>query len=113
MGAFLQIRVTAVTFDPGQVEKAWPRLVRLAYPVEATPPAQRPGVLELVETLMDKVRLDDLAVPDEFDPVPGIRAASDQAERLKAALAERDPQTADSLSYTLEESLWDLERGLS
>jgi hypothetical protein len=112
MGAFLQIRVSAVTFDPGKVDKAWPGLVKLAFPTEATPPRERAGVLELVAALSDRLALGEVAESDGFDPRPGIRAASALAARLEEALAARDPQTADMLSYRIEDTLAELERGL-
>jgi len=112
MGVYLQIRVSAVTADPSQVKKAWPRLVRLAYPVEATPPREPFGVMELAATLLDLVHLDDIAVHGGFDPRPGIRAVGELARELDEALAARNPQTADSLSYAIEDALTELERGL-
>jgi hypothetical protein len=112
VGAFLQIRVSAVTADPAKVKKAWPQLVRLAYPVEATPSPEGLGVLELVATLEDRVRLDDIAVSGGFDPRPGIRAVAESARKLEEALASRNPQAADSLSYAIEDALSELERGL-
>lgn len=112
MGAILQIRVSAVTFDPSRVAGTWPRLLALAYPVEATAGQEMPGVLELVATLADRVRLDDLPAQDGFDPRPGIRAVSELALKLEAALADRDPRAADALSYAIEDGLTELERGL-
>ncbi|QLA15654.1 hypothetical protein [Desulfolutivibrio sulfoxidireducens] len=110
MGAILQIRVSAVTFDPRQVEKAWPRLVKLAWPPEATPPQGEPGVLELVTGLHDRLAFGDLAPQIRQNLEPGILRAAALKERLEQSLAARDPKTADSLSYQLEDVLLELER---
>jgi|GEM_PF-1288466 len=112
MGAFLQIRVSAVTADPAKVARAWPRLIKLAYPLEGAASEASPGVLELAATLGDRLVLGEVAEKDGFDPRPGIRAVAAVSVRLEEALAARDPQTADSLSYEIEDALTELERGL-
>ncbi|MFZ5813210.1 MAG: hypothetical protein ACOY4F_14325 [Thermodesulfobacteriota bacterium] len=112
MGAILQIRVSAETADPRLVEKSWPRLVALAWPVEATPPSGRPGVLELVSGLHDRLAFGDLDPGLREALGPGILRAQALKEGLEQALADRDPRTADRVSYQVEETLWELERGL-
>ncbi len=112
MGAILQIRVSAETADPRRVEKSWPGLTALAWPVEATPPSGPPGVLELVSGLHDRLEFGDLDPEVREALKPGILRAAALKERLEQALAGRDPRTADSVSYQIEDTLWELERGL-
>lgn len=112
MGAILQIRVSAETADPRLVEKSWPRLAALAWPVEATPPSGPPGVLELVSGLHDRLAFGDLDPAVREALRPGIVRAAALKERLEQALAGRDPRTADSVSYQIEDTLRELERSL-
>ncbi len=102
MGQYLQIRVSAETFDPAAVEKAWPRLCALA--------GGENRVLSLAEVLFDKVRFGDVPAELKDRLSPGLEKAAALAERLEAALADRDPQTADALSYELEDRLAELEK---
>ena len=63
MARCLQIRVSAFTYDEGDVRKAWPVLWRWAFE-ETTPafPYEMQGVLELVRALDDLYQFGD--VPD-------------------------------------------------
>jgi hypothetical protein len=108
MGRYLQIRVTATTYDPVEAEKAFPRLYDLAWPVAATAPAEPRGLLELTQALDDRVRLGEL--PQRTVLLPGVERAMAAKAALEAALSERDARTADRVSYALEDALAELEK---
>ncbi|WP_461209897.1 hypothetical protein [Desulfocurvus sp. DL9XJH121] len=113
MGRFLQIRVSASTFRPEDVWRAWPRLSALAWPyppVVAGPPAQERGVLELVATLGDRVRFE--LEQGELNPdfLSGIETAQALCADMDSALADWDAGRANSLSQEIEAALDDLER---
>lgn len=111
MGRILTVRVLAQTYDEAEVRKAWPTLIKLASPDDDWKAGPEPlGVQALV------VRLNDMAQfaqwPERVKAAlekPIARAASTVAD-LDEALAQRDPKRADSLTYSLENLLDDLER---
>lgn len=110
MGKFLQIRVIAQTYDEAAAEERFSKLYALAWPTEATPAAGPKGLLELTAGLDDAVRLGDLSGPERKALLPGVEKAMALKAGLEAALGERDPKTADKLSYDLEDALGELEK---
>lgn len=110
MGAFLQIRVSAKTYDPADVEKAWPKLCKLAWPPSGSPDSGEIGVLRLVDALHDQVRFGDIPEDEKKTLAPGAEKAAGLKERLEQALGDRDPKTADALSYQIEDALSELEK---
>ena len=110
MGRILQIRVLAQTYRPGDVEKAWPRLCVLAWPKPLARPDETVGVLELVRVLEEQFQFGSLAPEVKMELEPELRKAINLKSELEAALADRRPALADSLSYLLEESLDAMEK---
>ncbi len=114
MGKFLQIRVSAATWNPEDLEKAWPRLTKLAWPEDtpAEPGGAPRGVLELVDRLRDMARFEDL--PAEIAPVVRERLPELAQGRvnLAQALADWKPAEANELSVALEEGLAALDKAL-
>jgi hypothetical protein len=109
MGRTLQIRVSAWTFDPAEVEKRWPRLVALGF----SPPVllkQERGVLELTDNLVDRLSIGVLPKDAQAALAASIRKAGEARERLDAALADWDPRRANTESDVIEEALDDAER---
>jgi len=113
MGRTLQIRVSASTFDPAEVEKRWPRLSALAFSpvtvkIAALPPESR-GVLELVTHLADRLEIGLL--PDEaLSELPeGIRKAAAAKARLDAELGEWNARAANASTDAIEDALDELE----
>ncbi len=111
MARCLQIRVSAFTYDEGDVRKAWPVLWRWAFE-ETTPafPYEMQGVLELVRALDDLYQFGDL--PDTFRKVleqfyPTI---ANGVEDLKRQLANWNPQAANHAVDVIEDGLTDLEK---
>ncbi|QJB57511.1 hypothetical protein [Pseudodesulfovibrio sp. zrk46] len=104
MGRLLQIRVSAWTFSEDEVEKAWPALWKLVWG-EGGDAIPKKGVLELARAVFDAVRAG--LISDEKAAL--LREFADQVEdlriKLEAALADRNPQDADKLSYDLEDCL--------
>ena len=49
MGRTLQIRVSATTFDPAEVERRWPRLSALAFSPDGKLLAGEPGTVRGIE----------------------------------------------------------------
>jgi len=113
MGRVLQVRVSAATFDPVEVERRWPRLSALAFSpvavkIPALPPETR-GVLELVAHLADRLEIGLL--PDEaLRELPeGITKAAAAKARLEAALAEWNARAANTATDEIEDALDELE----
>jgi len=113
MGAFLQIRVSAATYDPAEVEKAWPKLCKIAWPPSGTPESGEIGVLRLADALYDQARFGDLPAETKEKLAPGAEKAAALKERLEQALGDRDPKTADALSYQIEDALKELEKAVA
>ncbi|HDQ41112.1 MAG TPA: hypothetical protein ENN39_08825 [Desulfonatronum sp.] len=113
MGKVLQIRVSAETYDPQQVERHWPRLSRLAWGVNATAEGRVMGVRELIAAVNDLWKFGNEWSEEIRETVgralPGLL---DLDHRLEAALADRRPDQADALSYEIEDVLDGLEREL-
>lgn len=109
MAKILIVRVSAQTWDEGEVEKRWPALCRLGFspPVLFNAPK---GVLELVEHLAD--RLDMGVLPEEEARLAGeaIRRAAQAKARLEAELAEWNAKAASALTDDIEEALDEAER---
>jgi len=107
MGRFLQIRVAAVTFSEDEVAKAYKSLWKLAWQDPDVIPKK--GVPELAEAIFDGVR-SGIIPKDKADK---LSEKAEEAENLRLKLVEavndRDPKTADKLSYALEDSLEALE----
>lgn len=109
MGRTLQIRVSAWTFDPAEVEKRWPRLVALGF----SPPVllqQERGVLELVDNLADRLGMGVLPEPAGKLLAEPLRRAAEARERLTAALAEWKAREANTATDDIEEALDEAEQ---
>ncbi|MGE4265618.1 MAG: hypothetical protein AB7E46_14230 [Desulfovibrio sp.] len=109
MGRILQIRVSAWTFDPAEVEKRWPRLVALGF----TPPVllkQERGVLELVDNLADRLGMGVLPEPAQSVLGDSLRRAAAARERLAAALADWNAREANAATDEIEEALDEAEQ---
>ncbi|MBG0789864.1 MAG: hypothetical protein H0S80_05125 [Desulfovibrionaceae bacterium] len=108
MGRYLQIRVSAWTFSEDEVEKAWPSLWKLVWG-DGGDAVPKKGVMELALAVFDAVRA-GLVEPRVAE---ALKDKADEADRLYhaigKALAARDPQKADRLSYELEDCLEALE----
>jgi len=109
MGRFVQIRVTAATYNPEAAAAAFPRLYALAWPPDEDRPVEPRGLLELVPTLADRVRLGD-PFPEREAMRTGLPPVVAARDGLETALANRDPRAADRFSYALEDALAELEK---
>ncbi|MBA4357467.1 MAG: hypothetical protein Q7U56_09890 [Humidesulfovibrio sp.] len=108
MGSLLQIRVSAWTFDPAEVERRWPRLVALGF----SPPTlfeQEKGVLQLVDNLADRLEIGILPEEAARELAGGIKKAAAARVRLDAALAEWDARVANTATDEIEDALDELE----
>jgi len=107
MGRILQIRVSAVTVSEDDVEKSYKSLWKMAWQDPDIMPQK--GVLDLTEAIYDGVRA-GLFPKDQADKLKDKAEAAESIRRnLVEALNSRDPQTADKLSYDLEDCLEQLE----
>lgn len=109
MGRTLQIRVSAWTFDPAEVEKRWPRLVALGF----SPPTllhQERGVLELTDNLVDRHDIGVLPKDAQTALAEPIKRLGAARERLTAALAEWNARAANTATDDIEEALDDAEQ---
>ncbi len=112
MGKYLQIRVSAWTYDEDEVRAAWPGLATLAWGEGRTGsslPGGRRGVTELAAALGDGLAFADWPDAVKKRLEPGIGKATALKTRLENALADWNPREADRLSYELEDTLTDLE----
>ncbi len=112
MGKYLQIRVSAATWGPEDLEKAWPRLWALAWPQEAPAGADPRGVLELVDRLRDMAQFGDLPTEAAGTVNECLPALAQARDALARALADWKPSEANDLSVTLEEGLAALDKAL-
>ena len=103
MGKILQIRVSAWTYDEGELERAWPRLADLAFSVPLK--RNRQGVLEMIEALDDGLRFMDWPEACKASLKPHLEHISSLKARLEGALADWDPRRANSLSDEIEDAL--------
>ena len=108
MGKYLQIRVSANTFNEDDVKKAWPSLWNLIWD-EGGDRVPKKGVMELALAAYDAVR----AGLVEARVAEALKEGAEEAARpyhaIEKALADRAPTEADRLSYELEDSLDRLE----
>ena len=103
MGKVLQIRVSAWTYDEGEVEEAWPRLAELAFSVPLK--HHKRGVLEMVTALDDGLRFMDWPPALKNSLAPGLQRVVAIRDQLEGALADWDPRRANALSNELEDAL--------
>ncbi|WP_462325797.1 formin-like protein 18 [Desulfoplanes sp.] len=115
MGRILQIRVMAYTYDEKDMEHEWPELTSLGFPPSSSPSviSPRKGVLELVDSLADQIRFGMLETSIETVLAKGINEATSVKKDLEQALADWNPQKANTLSDNLEEILEELEKSAS
>ena len=110
MGKVLQIRVTAETYDSDDVYKSWPRLSKIAWGDKRLSEDKTLGVRELVATLQDLWKFGDEWPADTKkmigDALPNIE---ELRKRLETALADRNAEQADRISYEIEDALDELE----
>ena len=107
MGKALQIRVSAVTWDEGLLEKLWPRLSELAFSVPLK--HEKHGVMEMVRALGDGIKFMKWSKERCEALGPGIERAVDIQRRIEGALANWNPREANALSDELESELDKLE----
>lgn len=113
MGKILQIRVSAYTYRPEDVEERYPRLTALAWPARgsgAPGPEPKIGLLEMVDALADQARFGDWSKELVADMEPVLATTQDRKAKLERALSDWDPHTADTLSYEIEDALAKLEK---
>ena len=109
MGDILQIRVMAYTPDVGDVEKKWPELSELAWPPANTYAPAKRGVLELVETLVARLRFEDVPKAKAAALLPDALKAKALIVDLENALGEWNPSLANKISVQLEDAVTALE----
>jgi len=109
VGRTLQIRVSAWTFDPAEVEKRWPRLVALGFSAPVLLKQER-GVLELVDNLADRLGMGVLPEPAQSVLAASLRRAAAARERLTVALAEWNARAANTATDEIEEALDEAEQ---
>lgn len=111
MGKILQIRVSALTHDPNDVYRSWPRLSRLAWGEGKFAADGTKGVREMIVALHDLWKFGNEWVSVDREAVGrALPALRDLDSHLEAALADRRPDEADVLSYKIEDGLDALER---
>jgi len=109
MGKFIQVRVSAATFDPGQAAKAFPKLYAVAWPAQDVTPEERKGLFELTDQLSDLHQFGDLApsvkqvVGEQLPRIMHLRRA------IETALGDWQPTEAERLTTQFEDALAGLE----
>lgn len=112
MGRHLQVRVAATTYRPEDLEKDWPKLCALAWPVspeDGGVPMEQRGVVELVDTLFDCLRfvVADKALQEKMMPV--LKEAVSARMTLDEALEAWYPKQSEKFTNIIEELLDKLE----
>jgi hypothetical protein len=110
LGRVLQIRVSAYTFDPSEVEKNWPHLFEVVFAQDQK--VSNPGVRELLKRLKEKVLFEDLDPRIAAFLEPQVKELESWQKKLDTALANWEPQKANEISYLLEEKLDQIEQKL-
>ncbi len=110
MGKALQIRVSAVTWDEGALEKLWPHLSELAFSIPQKPVKR--GVLEMTYALGDGLEFLPWSEARRAAIGDGIIKAVETARLLEDSIAAWDPRKANALSDALEDILDTLEARL-
>jgi hypothetical protein len=102
----------AHTYDESDLAKAWPTLWTLGFPETSPSPmmSRTKGVLELVDSLADQIRFEMIDPSVQKALRPGVDQAKKLKNELEQALADWNPQKANTLSDRLEETLNDLEK---
>ena len=109
MGDVLQVRVMVYTPDASAVEKQWPELSELAWPpANAYAPAKR-GALELVDTLVARLRFEDVPKATVEALLPDAQKIKALVGDLEAALSAWNPSLANTLTVQIENALTALE----
>lgn len=108
MGKALQIRVSAVTWDEGLVEKLWPQLSDLAFSVPIK--HEKHGVLEMVRALHEGLTFMKWSEKRRNTMGPLIQKANTIKMQLEEALADWKAREANGYSDQLEAVLDELER---
>lgn len=109
MGQFIQVRVSASTFDPGQAAKAFPKLYAAAWPAHDETPIERKGLFELTDQLSDLHQFGGLAssvkqvVGEHLPRIMHLRRA------IETALGDWQPAEAERLTTQFEDALAGLE----
>lgn len=110
MGKYLQVIVTAYTYKPEDVERAWPRLHHLAWgAVPATGPQPKKGVLELVDALDEALAFGKHPKEVKAALEKPLAVAKSRKRSLENALADWKPAEANAFSNQLEDALAELE----
>ena len=113
MGRTLQVRVSATTFDPAEVERRWPRLSALAFSPAAVKvpalPLETRGVLELVTHLADRLEIGLLPAEALAELPDNIKRAAVAKARLDAALGDWNARAANTATDEIEDALDELE----
>jgi hypothetical protein len=119
MGELLQIRVTAWTWRPEDVEETWLGLYTLAWPAPPPPPSTPPvttsaptpkrGVLEMVEALDEQSRFGSWSKETEQILESGLKKVLTIKALLEKALGDWNPSLAEKRSNELEDALTELD----
>ena len=130
MGGILTIRVSAVTYDEGEVFRAWPDLCALAWPGKgevsgrvwvpavlpgalAAPLAADPvrrGVVELAQALVEEAQLGPWTDALRQSMRDHVADLEKQLGALEKALGDWQPQAAHAAAGALEDILDEMER---
>ena len=113
MGKYLQIRVSATTYKPAELESAWPKLHEFAWPNQKgayAPAHEVHGVMEMAQALDDQSRFGEWDDYTKKTLASGIEEALKVTAQLEKALEEWDPRRANSLSDHLEDLFSELEK---
>ena len=110
MGKILQVRVSAVTYDPDDVYSRWPELSRLAWGEKEFVDLKGVGVRELTAALEDKWKFGE-DWPHDLKKflAKDVEALRELDRSLEDVLAERRADAADRITYELEDALDELE----
>lgn len=131
MGRVLTVRLSVTTYSEEDVFRSWPHLCALAWPGKGrifqdgwkpdhevfAPPVKaepvRRGVMELVQGLLEEFRLGDWDKNSKNSLAAGLRELEKKSAKLETALADWQPQAANTATNELEDTLDSLEETLA
>ncbi len=111
MGKILTIRISLNTYDENDLIKFYPTLYTLAWPKDDKhiPRSQIFGVVELIDTLEQASQFANWTDEIKISLNQEIKKIFLLKEKLLKLILARQINEADALTYTIEESLQELE----
>ncbi len=112
MGDLLIVRVNATTFEEKGLKKRYPLLTKLAWPPSDSfiPAHQQYGVAELITTLDEAMQYADWNLSTKKLLADSIEKVVRLLKEFQGHILSWEPKEANTLSFTIEEALDEMEK---